>query len=345
MPPYITAPPEPTVVASDESALAENLSTGFYADILDAGNAAQFHPQLKEAVNQAIRLGILKPVGFQERFNPERSITYGEFRSWIVEYQRVIAEDEMQTSLQPGGTDKKGATNMPTVSAASASSSVPPVVDRLDSPMNPAKLFIPPSTFAWAGHQLVENTTMTREELCAIYTFLSHQDEKAGQLTGEAIERMAPSGAASNAEDTLGQFKDYNNISEWARRYVAIAYQNQLLKNLFQLTPNRLIIDEGFLPQHTVNRGEALVLLQQLYGPKLALVMPKPLSNEGMASQSERNAASSLSNQALTTPGKGASLVVPKSQSSGKRPVQMLQSIQESGPEGTRSSLRINGPE
>jgi hypothetical protein len=327
-PPYVPALAEHSVTPTQENN-GVGLSTGFYADLMDDQAAASWHPKLKDAVNQAVRLGILRPQGFQENFDPDRAITYGEFRGWVIDYQKVLSAGQNDASKASPPLPQSEIDTPATVTPPAASAG-----ESLDSPMNPDKLLIPPSDMGWQGHQLAENAFLTREALCALYAFLKQKNGKAAQLTPEAIEAMMPPGQAEHGDETLGQFKDYANISDWAKRYVALAYQEKLLQEVFRLNPSRLTVDEGLLPQKALTRGDAMVFLNWLYGKKAATINPKNLPR--------------------LEPGDPASALTPATGTSGQNrasspkalpALKSLQTMQESGPNGTRNALRVSGPE
>jgi hypothetical protein len=332
--------PEPEVTqASPEAPIADQTAfVGVYADLSELNDA---HPKLKDAVTQALRSGILKPTSPQERFEPNRSLSYGEFRQWAIAYQSALSG----TGMMQVENDPKSKTPVKELATFSKTPG------QELNPMSPLKLMVLPSGITWENHSLSEGRPLTRQELCALYVFLSHQDTKARSLTTEQIESANPGighemGADPNADinaninmdEALSQFKDYAGISRWARRYVALSYRDGMLQKTFRLTPNQLTVDTGFSPTREITRTEALLLLHSLYGNALSgktpmkMTQPNPKTNPSASAMSEQPAPSTGKNPTKTATDTPA-------------PLGHLQSIQESGPSGSRSAIRASGPE
>jgi hypothetical protein len=190
--------------------------------------------------------------------------------------------------------------------------------------MNPDNLMILPSEMQWDDHRLTEIHPVTREELCALYVFLTRQEAAARSLSTDAIESATPGQTQTDADslnldEALSQFKDWAAIGPWARRYIAIAYRDGLLQRIFGLTPNRLTVDEGFHPQQPLTREEAIVFLHTLYGH------------------------TALAKQALQSPIRQPAPPAPEPNT--PQPISNLKTMQETGPQGTRSAVQITGPE
>jgi hypothetical protein len=311
-PPYIPAPPAASQAEAGPPSIASGTAAGEYADLLNPDDPAHLHPRLKEAVAQAIQWGVLHPTGYEERFEPQNPITYSELRDWIIRYQKALVEAQAplpaDTTVTKSGEPRE-------------LSELTKRPDSLDSPMNPNKLLIPPSNMSLGTHHLSDNTVLTREELCGLYAFLSHQDSKANALSTDDIETAAPSSTEATENATLSDFKDWSNISDWAQKYVAVAYQDNLLKRLFLLTPNHLTVEEGFLPQKVATRGDAIILLNIVYG--------RQPGKEKLSGKPSTSKPPSKQNPPVEMP----------------HPLKTLQSLQESGPNGTRNALRVSSPE
>lgn len=327
--------PEPatTDISPDAAQSGKTTFIGVYADLSELEDASHYHPMLKEAVRQALQSGILKPASLQERFDPGRPIGFGEFRRWALAYQSVISGAGMMPVETPSNTDK------PVKELASFSKMPGGELN----PMSPQTLMVLPASMSWENHTLSESRPLTRQELCALYVFLSQQDMKARALTMEQIESANPHHPNGIADDmgmdeALSQFKDYTGIAPWAKRYVALSYQDGMLQKTFRLTPNQLTVDTGFAPTREVTRAEALMLLHSLYGNALTgktankAVTPKPDTKPpALPSQGKTTA---LPNSNTTT------AATDKTPTTGH-----LQTIQESGPQGSRSAIRVSGPE
>lgn len=298
-PPLIPEPVGSQPVTSDVPA-SQPTFIGTYADLSELDDASQYHPQLKAAVSQALQLGVLKPMNPEERFEPQRPVHFGEFRQWTLAYQSAIS----------GKSAKPKETNLPPAKEL-VNFSQPPAPDGIN-PMDPQNLMVLPSSVSWAGHTLTESRSLTRQELCALYVFLTRQESKAQALTAEQIEASHPGqskmgGEDINQDEALAQFTDYQGISRWAKRYVALAYRDGVLQQVFRLTPPQLTVDTGFSPTREVSREEAIILLNQLYG------RAKPVKNN------------------------------PTAEPIG--PVSHLESVREFGPNGSRTAIRTSRPE
>ncbi len=247
---------------------------GFYSDLPSEEMApGQTAAPLREALVQAILFRILRPSGPQDRFRPGRGVLYGEIRRWITSYQTILTsavrpvhgpdeEDAASSpnSLSRGGGQPRGSVTVPIV----------PPVWRL-----------PPSELIWGEHHLPENTVPTREELMALYVFLTGQEGSVNSLTTDSLESVVADGSEPGMEESLGQVKDYATISSWARSYVAIAYRDRIPQVVFGLTPARLTLTDGLLPQKTVTRAEVMLLLYHLYGADLSRLDPHNLLLHG----------------------------------------------------------------
>jgi hypothetical protein len=274
-----------------------------YADLIDFNDMTQHNPLLHEAVATAIKLGVLKPTSPDERFNPQNPIHYDEFRTWTIAYQNMSSGN----TQQPANNPADGSTS------------------NIANPMNPDNLIILPSEIQWGDHRLTETHPVTRQELCALYVFLTRQEAAARSLSADAIESTTPGQKQSDSEnmnldEALSQFKDWAAIEPWARPYVAIAYRDNVLQRIFGLTPNRLTVDDGFHPQQPLTREESIVFLHSLYG------------HTALARQTL---------QSTTQPSR------PQAEPSlaNPQPISNLKAVHETGPNGSRSAIQINGPE
>lgn len=293
-PPHI--PPLPPQAAEDPARMNDEerkkRETGFYSDLPappDIPNRAAL--PLRDALIQAIRFGVLRPIGPQDRFSPERAITYGEARGWIMAYQGLLAE---AVPLEPDGN-----------------------VSRWWRPIPPEML--------WGEHRLPENVVPTREEMYALYAVLSGQEEAALSLTPEAIETMIPAEGEPGVDDALKDIKDYVDISAWARPYVAIAYKDKLPQNVFGLTSARLTLTEGLSPQRNVTRGDVILMLYRLYGTALARLNPhntivrlRPPPEETGGKSKDGSEKAAASGASAKTPAVGAASALPQGASTSR---------------------------
>jgi hypothetical protein len=303
-PPYIPLAPIPSVdptASGDE----QDREAGFYSDLPSQEMApGQNAPPLREALVQAILFRILRPSGPQDRFRPNRGVLYGEIRRWIIAYQTILTsavrpvrspEDETEAST-PGlarglgsraaadGTERKG----------------PPL------PIVPPVWQTPPSDLVWNGHTLPENIVPTREELMTLYVFLTGQEGATNSLSTDSLESVVADGAEPGMEESLGQVKDYAAISPWARSTVAIAYRDRIPQVVFGLTPARLTLTDGLLPQKTVTRAEVILLLYHLYGEGLSHLDPHNLLLHGPQVQAAEAAKQEASGDKSGKAGTGS---------------------------------------
>jgi|GEM_PF-2605432 len=315
-PPHVPdLPPKYDVEAEERANFEKSMGAGLYADLNFSDIQPWDHKRrgllvLREAVLQAIHFGILRPRTTQERFHPSRAITYGETRALIAAYNEILieaskmAEEEGEESVEKKAeSPKDDADNIdyklidkivdaPTKSAKkdeaankSKSNQNAPMVTVKDPgtatillPSGAqARYRTPPADMSWDNHHLQEGTWLTREELCGLYSFLSHQDETALGMSPELIDQMVPAGSDAEPDEAFDQFKDVTSIGEWARPFVALAYHDNLLRDLWDLTPARLTLDEGFMPQRYATREEVMRLLYQLYGKELAKLDPEKI--------------------------------------------------------------------
>lgn len=340
-PPYV---PAPVATESASGVLIEMPVTDVrvYADMALLEDRSRYPASLRDAVSRGIAIGVLRPTRLDETFDPDRPLTYGEFRAWTLAYQSALLGYGMvptggaemptlpQANAKPGEARSKEAGSKE-IDALKAG------MKKLTSPMSPEKLMVLPVEMGWEGHMLAEKRPLTREELCALYVFLSKQEDKARALSREEIEGMNPSGDAMNMDESLSQFKDYTALGQWSQKYVALAYKDGLLQNLFRLTPNRLTVDDGFSPSRPVSRADGMVLLHHLYG-RLPVqtaqtdVVSKPTDSSNKLPVSSTVKVPSASDKA----GQPAL---------GVQPVGRVQAVRESGPGFSRQALRVSGPE
>lgn len=333
---------EPPFIPAPEAVAPKPVQTeipvayvGAYADLMEMSDRGQHHPDLTEAVAHAIRIGVLKPAGIEERFNPDAPIRFAEFRQWALAYQSAAA----------GVAEMKPAPLKESKMQPRELTTVVNRPDSLDSPMNPAKLMILPEDMRWGSHGVDSSRPLTREELCALYVTLVRKAETAQALTMDAIEAAAPGKDGLNADEALSQFKDYQTIDEWAKPYVAVAYRDGVLQKAFRLNANRLTIEEGFHPTAPVTREAAILLLHSLFA---YVKSPAPVVKGGAM---------------MTFPAKGPSVGEPGMKSGyrpqlqplsrsepadsamGMQPMRNLKTLHESGPNGSRSAMRMERAE
>jgi hypothetical protein len=344
-PPLIPEPTADTNATQNADASRKPLILS-YADLIDFNDLSLHHPKLYEAVSTGLRLGILKPVSLEEKFDPKSPTTYEQFRKWTIAYQGAATGVDMLPVDPPQADDGSPKPKTSDSGNTMTTPSQPEVGST--NPMNPINLMILPSELQWGEHRLTETRNLTREEFCAIYTFLSHQDATARALQPAEIESANPAWKntnrdAINMDEALSQFKDYSGIGSWARRYVAIAYRDGILQKIFGLTPARLTIEDGMNPQKEVSRGEAIVLLHTLFSKAaserqtLKPTHPKPGINPGTVEPVNP----------LPADGAAKTKESPLQQSAAEHPapVSQIKAVQETSPNGTRSAIRVSGPD
>lgn len=315
-PPLIPAPPSAEEVANAVPAM----DVQAYADLLELENDRRYPPGLVEAVTHAIQLGVLKPTNLQERFEPDRPLTYGEFRQWALAYQTALYGYQALPSAEALAEAKLPSTN---------------VKPDLTGPMSPEKLFILPEKLD-AGSQVIQpNQALSREALCHLYFLLTKQQARLRNLSLADIEGAFPNTQGNGAEESLSQFKDYTVISPWARPSVAMFYQSGQLQQLFRQTISQLTIDDGFGPKKPVNRAEAIVLLHWVYGKITPTVSQDTNAKPQDSGVIEPHAKLRLPNN--TAPN--TQPAIPPS------PMGRWKMFEEKNPQGTRRSVEINTPD
>jgi hypothetical protein len=332
-PPLVPSPPDAVTQAKAQQAA----HAASYADTEDIRN---FSPVLAEAVAHALSLDVLKPATPESRFEPDRPIPYGEFRQWANDYQNAI----------------NNAANAPAKSQAPSSDIPSPAAGPLTPPptLTAVTQTWLPAEMMWGGSGVREQSILTRESLCALAVFLNGQDARARKLTPSQIAQAQPGLMQSPAEDDtpsldggLGQLSDYSKISPWALKYVALSYQNDWLEPVFGLNPAKVIAADGFHPTQPVSRGEALLLLDLLFGKKEAAIAPNGQASDSGATTNAAAKAHALGKS--QSPLDGADFkplqTGNRSSLSQPNPVKSLQSVQETGPQGSRQAIRISGPD
>jgi hypothetical protein len=353
-PPLIPRPPE-------LSQQAQSKAESRVANFMDMEDIRNFSPALAQAVTTALGMGVLKPATAQTRFEPERNIVYGEFRQWANDYQDAV------NALNQSAMESAAANSPPP--AAGPLSPPPALAAHLGNPtMLPVEMF-------WGSHGVKEQTALSRESLCALAVFLKGQDGVARKLSPAQIQATQPhpdNGSSAmegsdNADVPLSQLSDYSQVSPWALKYVALAYKNDWLQPVFSLSAAKIATDEGLHPAQSVTRGEALLLLDLLYGHPKSLVNPQPADSlKSNMMQPNANAPSQTLQPTGTTtgttmaPNRGLKSIGPQTQppitglksmqTPGQKPnppfpVGHMQAMQEQGPGGTRNALQVSGPE
>lgn len=282
-PPYIPLAPVPSV---DPSANGDeqDREAGFYSDLPSQEMApGQNAPPLREALVQAILFRILRPSGPQDRFRPNRGVLYGEIRRWITSYQTILTS-AVRPVRSPEDEDTTPSSSRVLGGSSNPGPKGPPL------PIVPPVWQVPPSDLLWNGHTLPENIVPTREELMTLYVFLTGQEGATNSISTDSLESVVADGAEPGMEESLGQVKDYAAISPWARSAVAIAYRDRIPQVVFGLTPARLTLTDGLLPQKTVTRAEVMLLLYHLYGEGLSHLDPHNLLLHGPQVQAAEEA-------------------------------------------------------
>jgi hypothetical protein len=308
------------------------LYIGAYADLMDYGDQTRHNPKLVEAVSHAIQLGVLKPSGVHDRFNPDYPISFSEFRQWAIAFQAAESAATQQPSHHSTLPDQKALKNAPKALLVPVAAQP----EELTSPMNPAKLTILPTHLQFGNHVLESNRPLNREELCALYVYLSQKQQQASALTPHQIENTAPGSETMPSDETFSMFKDYTATSDWAKPYVAIAYQNGILQKVFNLGGTQLTIDQGFNPLGTIHREEAILLLNQVFGHvKTALPKANPAQKEPKQD--------SVSGD----PGMRGHYMPEKTinQPKAPQPLESLEIVREKGPNGSRNFQRTERAE
>lgn len=320
-PPFIPAPEAPAVETKEE---IPALYVGAFADMMEYGDQGRHNPKLVEAVAHAIRIGVLKPIGVQDRFNAQNPVSFGEFRTWTLAYQAAAAGTSKLKAETPS-SEKNQPRELATIVSRT---------DSLNSPMNPVKLTMLPPEPRFGEHTLAPNRPLTREELCALYVLLAQKQEKVNTLTPDELDEIAPGSGSLNGDESLSMFKDYPAISQWAKPYVGLAYQDAILQKVFNLSGTRLTIEEGFSPTAIVNREEAILLLNQLYGH---VKSPAPVS-----SAPSTKPAKPLPSKG--DPGMSGSYN-PEAAKTTALPLKNLKTLKESSPFGTRNVQQVERAE
>lgn len=322
-PPLI--PPPVSVKETVSTTPAFNIQS--YADMLDWGNTREYSPLLPDAVRHALELGVLKPTSVQERFEPTREVTYGEFRDWAMAYQTVL----YGYGMLPSGATLAENSALATLSAVKPSAGIVGKAE-LTSPMNPEKLSILPEAFTLGNQTLVSGQPLTREALCQLYFVLMKQDVSLQQLSIAQIEAMMPENPRSGPEERFAQVKDYASINPAVRAGVGSLYKSEQLQQLFKVTTDHLTVDDGFHPKKPVTREQAIVMLHWIYGAVKPNIAPASVSSAQ---------ALDIEHAVIRTPNaiNKVSPALPVS------PMSQLKTYEERGPQGARQTLQIQGAE
>jgi hypothetical protein len=343
-PPLIPSPP---AAASPAEAMLET----HVANFADQEAIQNFSPTLPQAMAHALTLHVLKPATPQAQFEPERAITYGEFRQWANDYQNALIDMKTQANAI-SGQDSAPAVAGPLAPPASIAAHLG----------NPTLL---PAEMRWGAHGVREINILNRESFCALAVFLNGQDAAARRLTSAQIASATLGPDMENSaieppdgnEGSLDQLADFDKISPWAQRYVALAYKNDWFQPVFNLSMAQITTAEGLHPAQAVTRGEALLLLDLLYGqhqpsanaahPAASWAMSPPMPTAPSRSQSKQEFQGSpmpprfqQDGQTQMTPSKSDVQTLPKQ----PLPLSHMQSIRENGPQGSRSAIRMEGP-
>lgn len=319
-PPLIPAPP---VTPTQNQAGHPSVYVGTYADMAKLREqGVAVNPLLLKAVSQSIAIGVLKPNGPLDQFHPEQPITLREFRTWATAFQAAEAgvpiPEESTPSLASSQIALPSKRNEKIASQQANA-------DPLSSPMNPQKLELIAPDMQLGTHRLADSENLSREALCSLGVFLAKKYTDALSLSPQAIEGMTPSASETNADEAFSLFKDFAAISAWAKPFVAVAYRESLLQKAFNMNANQLTIEDGFKPTQTATRAEAIVLLHVLFGH---VATPGPTSLKTSHLRTLINATNGMKGSytplGLTTNSK-ASL-----------PLASLQTVQQSGPQGSQ---------
>jgi len=336
-PPLIPSPPDAPV----QGEAPQTAHVASYADTADIQN---FSPALAQAVNRALSLSVLKPATPESRFEPDKPIGYGEFRQWANDYQNAVNTARNQataTAISPDSPPPAGGPLSP-----------PPALTAITQTWLPSEMM-------WGAQGVREKTTLTREALCALAVFLNGQDAQARKLTPAQIAKAQPGqdgqDGMSNPDDadltdgTLSQLSDYGKISPWALKYVALSYKNDWLEPLFGLSPAKIVADDGFHPAQPVTRGEAMLLLDQLFGQQAATSASGASTGQSSTSANATGDSGSVSGSGTPSQSQGSQPSVSPGKATGRTeqpiPLGRLQSVRESSPQGSRQGLRVTGPE
>ncbi len=326
-PPFIPAIEAP-VVSEDKNEIPA-LYVGAYADLMDYGDQTRHNPKLLAAVGHAIRIGVLRPAGVHDQFNPNLPINFTEFRQWATDYQAAESASKIQSGAL-GPLEAKTASAQPNALQAMAA---PP--DALSSPMNPAKLMILPTELQLGTHTLENNRPLNREELCALYVYLAQKQPLAHALSLDQIENASVDPNMMSSDEALSMFRDYTSISDWAKPYVAIAYQDGMLQKTFRLSGTQLTIDQGFDPLAPVNREAAIMLLNQMYGH---IQTPVPKASPAKSLSAEKAVSSDPGMRGHYTPKEVmAPPETPLPKAAAPAPLKNLKTLTETGPSGSKN--------
>ncbi len=110
--------------------------------------------------------------------------------------------------------------------------------------------------------QIGSATVVTREVFGVIYTLMSHQRSRALGLSEGDMMSMSPN---HNPAYAYSEVQDYSAISPWAKKFVAVAYQDGMYGKFFDLSPGKLVMTQGLAPQKPMTRGQAIVFLSWFF--------------------------------------------------------------------------------
>lgn len=240
-PPLIPAPPVVEELAKE----ADAEPAIPYTDVFGLPEDEQV--RLKAVLTDVLKARVLPMPTSNVMFEPVRPITYGEFAQWYAAFDN-------HQKVQAGATDGEA------VDESAAESAKAPATHHQPLPVQDSLL--KETMVLHKGVELRPDSLITRQQWAALYLKLGRKTPPAKE---ENVAAMAPPGAAKS--ETFSQFKDFDAISAWARPAVGQAYKDQLLAEVFDLTPEQLAVDRGFQPQRKLTRAEALLFLHRLHQP------------------------------------------------------------------------------
>lgn len=285
MPPDIPEPPMSLGDATDPESPQARL---VYQDVIDfelqllslkpdEGNALTYE-KLKfkqsqglafiHAVQEAVRRQVLTPPPYDEHqpvyFEPQVPVVYQDFYTWLLGF----ADARPRSGEQANATGFEG--KAPTLSEEGWELETGPESLSEEEALQRFGVSLPLEASDDA-QSVLPGDTVSREMLCYLYARLSRQQNKAKRLTAADIEQAS---SGKSKIYSLQNIQDRSNISPWAAKYVALAYQDGFLKNVFGLTPTAMVNGQGLQPKKAVTRSEAITFLYQFFSSHTFKVLP-----------------------------------------------------------------------
>lgn len=212
---------------------------------------------LVHAVQEGIRRQILTPPPYRAHrpsyFEADKPVLYKDFYTWALGFAGAGENHPLDLNLKQ--RDTGSALSEPSEETEEGALLA-------GDPLAASGITLPYTPPAGGGPTLSAESLISRETLCLFYTQLSAQQDKAQNLPVEAVDAANP---GKSDVYRLSAFSDADQISPWAKKYVATAYKDNLPKTAFGLRPTALVNGQGLQPQKALTRGEALLFLYQFF--------------------------------------------------------------------------------